>query len=137
MLSDNALNPLADVEAKIQSRIAKFLTMKEILLNFMNNPSISISSKAKELYTTQDILEGQLTKTLETLKTLQQGSWTFSDVTGAGLFYASMEKQIRDVGDLQSKAGKTVYSGSGFVDWLPYLVGAGVVVGGLLIMRKK
>lgn len=65
MLSQNYTSKLISLaEAKIQSRVAKFLELKEKLNQFQYHPSPTISNRAKQLYSNQLSLEVELQKGL-------------------------------------------------------------------------
>lgn len=65
MLSQNYTSKLTFIaEAKIQSKIAKFLQLKEFILKQTYHPSPEISNRAKQLYSNQVSLEAELQKGL-------------------------------------------------------------------------
>jgi hypothetical protein len=109
MITNSTLNPLDTIQAKIQARVAKFLSLKEIILRYINSSSITVRSKAMVLYNQQKNLEEQLPDVLNQIEILKQGAWTLSDIANIGLFYAALETQIKDVGKLVNMAeGKQV-----------------------------
>lgn len=126
-----ALNPVDVIAAKIQSRIATFLTIKERLIGLINQGSISVSSKATELYTVQRVLESQLNQALNKIEVMKSGSWTLSDVASLGVFYSEMEKQIKNVQKLEEESGITITLGidpspQDAAKLIPWLVVGGV-----------
>ncbi|HDK42444.1 MAG TPA: hypothetical protein ENG87_03635 [Candidatus Pacearchaeota archaeon] len=130
MLSDVSLNPLNILEAKIQTRIAKFLLAKETLLNLSKNQSLSIRSKAKELYSIQTILENKLNNVLNKIDVLKKGSWTFSDIAEISSFYLSMDRHISNVNKLSDEANKTISvkdpkEALSYLKWL-FIIGTGL-----------
>ena len=143
MLADETyLNPLLTVEAKIQSRVATFLLSKEKLLKLAKSSSITVSDRAKSLLASQDSLQGQLANALASIERLKAGAWTFSEVANLTAYAYSMDKQIRNVEDLEKESAKGVAVGpfGDWVDWLPYaliVVPAALLVGSVLKSRKR
>lgn len=140
MLSQFELNPLLGIEARIQNRIAKFLSLKTKIIQLKQHPTISISTKANQLYNKQVRLEAELSEVLKKIELLKQGAWTFSDIANLGIFYAKMEDQIKDVGKLQDKSGMifTVDSpkpeeGIPFIKWLTI---GGIALAFLVFVRR-
>lgn len=105
MIGQGPLSPIEEVEAKIQARIGKFLTLKQILNNLGSHPSIIIKDKASELLKAQVYLEGELAKAMKQIEGLKEGAWSFSDIGSLTSFYLSLEKQIKEVGALETEAG--------------------------------
>jgi hypothetical protein len=142
MLSQSGLNPVEVISAQIQNRIAQFLALKSTLIGLISHPTVSISSKAKELYTTQTVLEKQLTANLQKIDQMKQGAWNFSDVSILGLFYADMEEQIKDVEELARTAGKTVQADTfprpeEALKYLPWLVVGGLGLAFFAAWRRR
>lgn len=130
MLGENLLlNPLTQIEAKIQSRIATFLLLKETLVKLSRSDSVVISQQARSLLTVQSSLEGDLAKVLGDLEKFKQGAWTFSDVARLSSFYYLMENHIKDVGKLQQESKGVVESGLNLGDWVPWAVMIGLPLG--------
>ncbi len=129
MLGDNyVLSPLNQIAAKIQTRIATFLLLKDTLVQLSKNESVVISERAKSLFESQTKLEGDLATVLGDIEKFKQGSWTFSDITSLTTFYYQMESHIKDVKDLQQQASGVAPSGSGWLTWLPWVVIIGIPV---------
>ena len=133
MLAQTELSPLLTIEAKIQSRIGKFLLLKEKLMKLMKSPIITVRDKATLLMMTQDRLQEELRKALNSIEVMKQGVWSFSDITGLGTFYYEMEKQIRDVDKLESEASTyvpaetTTEKLAKYAPWI-FLIGASAAV---------
>lgn len=140
MLSQFELNPLLGIEARIQNRIAKFLSLKTKIIQLKQHPTISISTKANQLYNKQVRLEAELSEVLKKIELLKQGAWTFSDIANLGIFYAKMEDQIKDVGKLQDKSGMIFIvdgpkpeEGIPFIKWLTI---GGIALAFLVFVRR-
>ncbi len=144
MLAQGNLSPLDTIEAKIQSRIAKFLSLKEILMNLMNFPSLTISSKARIYLNTQEKLENELPGILNDIKILKSGSWTLSSVGNLGIFYASMEDQIKNVSILNDDATELRKTGPSIMpsidmltNYLPFVIFGGLGLFALYYFKRK
>lgn len=109
-----SLSPILSAEAKIQERVAKFLTMKAVIVRLMKHPSLSISAKASGLLTIQTQLEAEMQNVLATVEKLKKaGVPTFSELAYIGDFAYSMEKHISNVQNLEKMAAQ---AGAGLVD---------------------
>ena len=84
------------VEAKVQSQVATFLSLKEQLLNAANHINPEISTKAKELYRNQLRLENQLKEQLVVIAKLKMGVYTYTEIGLLGLFANAMNVHIKD-----------------------------------------
>lgn len=91
------------LEGQIQSRIGTFLQKKEVLqkLIFYAEP---IKSKASELLSKQNFLEGKLREVLVIIDNVKAGNATVADATVATTFYLDMDKHISNVNKLQDEA---------------------------------
>lgn len=91
------------LEGRIQARIGIFLQKKEVLqkLIFYAEP---IKSKAAELLSKQNFLEGKLREVLTIIDNVKAGRATLADVTVATTFYIDMDKHISNVNKLQDEA---------------------------------
>lgn len=128
MLSQAADDALALIEAKIQSRIAKFLTLKEILVKLTIVANADIVSRAKTLLAVQDHLQKNLTQALLDIEELKKTGWSITGLASLGAFYALMEKQIKEVGQLQSDAGTAPGITAAIPSWLAPMAIAGVLL---------
>lgn len=133
MLSQAADNALALVEAKIQSRIAKFLTLKEILVKLTMVVNANIVSRARTLLAVQDQLQKNLTQALLDIEELKKIGWSITGITSLSAFYYLIEKQIKDVGQLQSDAGPIPIIAAIPQWFLPAIAGSIIL---LLIFRR-
>lgn len=136
MLADDTfLSPLLTIESKIQSRVATFLLSREKLIKLSKSSSITVSDKAKILLVVQSNLESQLTNALGMIERLKTGAWTFSEIAGLTTFGYSLDRQIRDVEELERESFKSVSAGGigdSWLEWVPYLI---LGVGGVLVVR--
>ncbi len=129
MLSQGTLSPIADIEAKIQSRVAIFLSMKQLIIN-TRKVVIQIPDKAKaeSLYNKQVLLETQLQKALADIDKVKAGAYTYSDILGVGRFYWDMENHIKAVKGFAEEKNIIEPTKSGTWDWaakyIPIMAGA-------------
>ncbi len=144
MLAQGNLSPLDTIEAKIQSRIAKFLSLKEILMNLMNFPSLTISSKAKVYLDNQFKLEDELPGILNDIKILKAGSWTLSSVANLAVFYNNMEDQIKNVSILNDDAKELKKTDPSIMpsidiltDYVPFIIFGGLGLFALYYFKKR
>ena len=142
MLSQGGLNPVDVIAAKIQSRIAIFLTLKETLIGLINQGSVSVSSNATELYTVQGVLESRLNKALADIDKFKSGAWTLSDVATLTMFYTDMEKHIKNVHNLEKESGITITPGGlmpqDAAKYIPWLIGLGIAgTIAIVLMRRR
>lgn len=141
MLSQSDLNPVDVIAAKIQTRIATFLSLKEPLITLTKYPIDSISSEANDLYTVQGVLESQLADNLKLIDVMKSGAWNFSNVASLGVFYSEMEKHITNVHKLQDKAGITVQPEGllpqDIAPYLPWILGGGVTIALLFLLKRR
>jgi len=137
MLSLNQLSPVDDISAKIQSKIAKFLMLKEKILELTKSPSVSISTKARVLFKQQEYLEKKLNVSLKQIEQMKEGSWSFSNIASLGMFYASMEKHVKKVKKLDDENKNVVKPALSIIPELtPVIIGIGVVAVYFLFLRK-
>jgi len=101
MFSQEDLSNVDVIKAKIQARVALFLSLKDRLLLFMRSPNLTLQNKAKNLYANQLVLENDLTNVYKMLDRFEAGTFSFSDLIDAADFYYRMEKHIADVQDLE------------------------------------
>ena len=130
MLAQSNLSPIIDLEAKIQSKVANFLILKERIVNLVRYPSPSIQTKAKELLIIQNQLEKKLQEVLDTIDVIKSGSWSFSNIIDISSFYARMEKQFSEVNKLEKSTKKHIpVSEMSLMDYKWLLpIGAGLVL---------
>lgn len=96
MIALGALGPVADIEAKIQTRVAKFLALKGPLLKMTRlHPLLSKRNEAMQLYSKQKVLEVELANMLEVIKKIKTGAYTYGDVAEVAAFGYTFEKHIR------------------------------------------
>jgi hypothetical protein len=82
--------------ASIQSRIAKFLSLKKDLLRVASNsPDLTLRDQANSLLISQSSLESELSDTLKLLEKVETDSYSLSDILAASAFYARMEFHIK------------------------------------------
>ena len=95
------LNPLASIEAKIQSKVARFLLLKEPLLRLSSrSTNLDTRSTAAGLLANQTSLEIQLKEALEKIEEVKRGVYTYSDVIDLGYFAYSFDKHIGEAEEL-------------------------------------
>lgn len=134
MIGLGQVEPISIVEGKIQARVAKFLSMKDVLTTLMRNPSLTIQSEAKVLLDQQYQLEKDLQTTMNQINVVKSGAYAISDIVSIGEFAYSMENHINDVQKLQDKAGNKVASS---LSINPTYLGIGVIaIGAFLLLRR-
>lgn len=129
--------PLAQVEAKIQSRIAKFLAMKEVIVKLQKHPSPSISSKAKGLYSAQYSLENELKNALAKVEMIKSGAYTYSDVISVSSFAYDMDNHIKAVQALEQETGVSPIITTQAPSFSIWLVLGGLAIGALYLAYKR
>lgn len=133
MLNDNALlSALESVKAKIQSKVANFLLLRERLVSLTQSPNLTVASEAARLLAQQSSLEGMLSENLARMQAMSQGSWSMGDISDLTIFYLNMEshrKEVESLGSQNAKSGTVSASaGGGFSDYIPWIILAGVGV---------
>jgi hypothetical protein len=91
------------IEGKIESRMAAFLLLKEKLSKLVLIPKTK--DRANVLLAVQLKLEVDLRTSLNTIDAVKAGKYDAGDIALVIAFYWAMEKQIRDVEDLEREAG--------------------------------
>lgn len=120
------------VEARIQSEVAKFLSLKQTLVSLQGSTNLIIQSRAAQLLQNQQTLEDELPGVMTILKNIKLGAYTMSDVTYVGVFARNMEQQIKDVNALSK----------GHTNSLPvmtpiwFIAILGLVAGGLYFAKR-
>lgn len=116
MLAVDFSNPTAEIEAKIQSYVAKFLAGREVLVKASRSKDIDVQNKAKTLLTTQSSLEARLPSMLKVIDDAKKGVWTIGGLTGLGTFANEMISQVKDTDKLAKSApGVTTASSFGTI----------------------
>ncbi|MBT9168123.1 MAG: hypothetical protein DDT19_01468 [Syntrophomonadaceae bacterium] len=136
MSTESGLSPLLIIEGKIQTRISRFLSLKEILVNLIRRHSSPvIRDRAQILLNTQVALEKSSKEVFATINILKSGAWTFSDISRLGQFYYSIERQIKNVSSLQQESlrGRQEVPS---ISYLPYLLGALAIIGMAFLIKK-
>jgi len=106
MKAQGTLGQLPEVEAFIQTRVARFLSLKQQLVILKKSPSISIKARAEGLLAIQMQLEVELNVVLQKIKTFKEGGWQSTlDIADFG---QRMERQIKRVRQLRQDAGQVV-----------------------------
>ncbi len=124
------LDMMADIEASVQSRVARFLGLKEALLKLQRSSNLMVQQEARDLYARQQTLEVELKAALATIDKLKQ-QFSFGGSFKVAAFVARMESHISSVERLQAEAGMTTPPGVAGATW-PWLLGFGAA--GLAIM---
>lgn len=123
--------PVDQLIAKIEARVGEFLTLKNRLFRLKAGPDPEISMKATGLLFVQQKLEEQLADILSTIQKARAEGLSFNTVPAlinAGSFYAQMEKQIKDVKNLESQTkNESVF------EWKRYIFVGGIAVLVILI----
>lgn len=99
-------------EAKIQSEVAQFLTLKERLLGLSSFSEPKISDEAKVLMSTQVLLEKDLPAMKDELMRLKEGKIDLSQLPQLVYYGYMVESHISDVQDLEDKAKELGYKPS-------------------------
>jgi hypothetical protein len=99
-----ALNPLEVVEAGIQKKIGRFLSLKSELIKLTRHGSLTIQEETAGLLVQQRRLESKLTETLSKIEQLKSGAWSFGNVFEVSSFSVDLVTQINKVGKLKQKA---------------------------------
>ncbi len=138
MIGLGAVSLLDQVIARVQSRVAKFLAQKEVLVNLSQSSVLSIRSRAIELLGMQKQLEGEMGDVYKLIDKVKEGAWTFGDAYDIGEFATAMEKHIKNVQELGEQAGSGVYTPSiiSTIPWSVIGVTAAVLLGSWIIWRK-
>lgn len=107
------------IVAKVQSRIAKFLAMREKILRVKDHPDPAIRAKAASLLVAQGSLEGDIAMAQDKINKVQSGAYTYSDILYLGDVAYRMETHIKRATDLEREAGGEAQpkSGIGGYDW--------------------
>jgi hypothetical protein len=129
------LGPIDDIQASIQGRVSEFLAARTKLNEMMKSPILTIADRARELLAIQAVLEAELQTTLATIERVKADVYTMSDIASAVAFYPSMEKQIRDVGELWAEYTGLGESAKPATNWL--LFGALGLLGYWLFIGRK
>ncbi|MFH1398963.1 MAG: hypothetical protein ABIG95_02535 [Candidatus Woesearchaeota archaeon] len=123
------------IEAEVQKRLAEFLVCKDKILRLMNHSDVRIKDRAKVLLGVQDYLQVQLTQVLNAIERAKQGTILAEDIVIAASFAYAMEKQIKDVKNLEVDAGVQPAVSSDFLIYGLIAV-AGIVLGSVLMKRR-
>lgn len=92
------------IKALIQSRLGKFLALRETLLNIRNfSLDLNIRTKAEALLSIQSDLEKELSNGLKIMENIDRGVYSMSDLITLGTLSYGIEKQINDVSDLEKE----------------------------------
>jgi hypothetical protein len=90
--------------SRIQARIGTFLTLKDKIVKIKDTTlDLNVKSEAEGLLQTQKELEDQLSEGLKTIDKIKAGAYSISDIINLGYLYYSIEKQIKDVSELETK----------------------------------
>jgi len=127
------MTPLTYVEGKIQSRVAKFLGMKETLIKLSSHPNLSTRTEAAKLMVMQRQLEGRLPEVLAIIQKVSGGAYTYSDVITATSFTKDFENHINNVDRLSQ--GRGSYMASSSLTASPLMKVAGIV-GAVIFLPK-
>lgn len=133
-----AISPIATIEGKIQSRIAKFLGLKETLIGLTKNPVLTIQSAAQTLLNKQYELEKQLQDNLRTIDKIKStGAWTFSDVVNLSVYAYAMETQINTTDKLAEQTSITTAAvSSSLFSTTNIAIGMGALLIVYLLLRR-
>lgn len=143
MLSQNHISKLVSLaESKIQSRAAKFLSLKEPLLAQTYNPSPQIANRAKELYNNQIALETELQTALALINDLKTTGFDLSKSVEVGNVALKIDTHMKAAQAFLGQAPATPVS-AGMSKWMPQTTlqwGLGIAVIGIglwLFMGRK
>jgi len=134
------------LEAKIYEYIGTFLTIKSDLYNikkmcdelskkYKDGELISIKTKADEL----EAKQGELSKTLSELSELLKKKQYIALIPKAFTFYTEADRLIYEVNELKKRLDSYMIK-KPLIDVqtiLPYVVGAGVAILGLSLVRRR
>lgn len=96
MIALGQLGPVADIEIKIQNRVAKFLALKGPLLKLSRlHPVLSKRNDALRLYARQKVLETELANIFVLIKKIKTGAYTYGEVAEVAAFGYAFETHIR------------------------------------------
>lgn len=122
-----------DIQAKIQSRVAILLSLREPLLKLNKDKRPKISQRSKALLVEQERLEKELPKvTAELEKSKVKGGWSF--ITG---FYPAMNKHIDNANQLIKDSGGVPKNGNGAIFNINPLWLLGIAVITFVMVRRK
>ena len=114
------------VEAKIQKRVGEFLTLKSEIIRLKSSSDPAIREEANQLYEDQIKAEGQLREALAAIEEFKTGGYSFSALSVATSGAIAIEKQIKAVKALKTKALGSTASAGVTSYWKYALVGVGV-----------
>lgn len=126
---------LTEVQGLIQGEVGQFLQLKSQLQEMSRSPVLTISDKSAQLMVVQNQLESELAGAIE-----KSQSGNLSDSISATGFFAMMEKQIYDVGNLREEyvslgdSAKASFLSS-IPNWILYAGGAFILL--KIIKRRK
>ena len=125
---------LSYIEGKIQTEVAKLLLLKEPInsLRLHNDPNIA--AEAAGFYAAQTNLEARLQEVLGSIETMKTEGIDLTKLIDMGTFAYEMETHIGRTQDFIAKATGTAGSG---IDWAPYLLAGGLVIGAYALFGKK
>lgn len=135
MLSQEFLSPKSIVEAKIQSRVAEFLGLKEKLLRLSASTNLSLAKKASNLLITQKVVESDLTSLQPTIDKIKQGLYSFTDLAKLTKLGVEIEAQIEASKNLIRSAGGLPELPELF-SWKTLLIG-GIGITSLIYFLKR
>ncbi len=127
---------LTSISAQIQSKVAQFLSCREILTNLKGKGDFVIQNEVNSLIRVQDQLEIELTQVLELIQQAKLGKISFDLVSslltqGPALYY-KIDQQIRDTNSVHKLSGDTSSIGGREIPWKWIAIGLGL----LLILRR-
>lgn len=129
-LTDTITDALQSTGAKIQTKVAEFLSCRGKLLDLKGKGDASLQNEVNTLTQVQDQLEEELSSVLELIRQAKLGQWSNDLITQAPLFYYKMVQQINDVSQAVKLSG-----GAGINLSSPWILVGGAVLLILLLRR--
>jgi len=107
MLALDFSNPTAEIEAKLQSYVAKFLAGRERLVKASRSSDIDVQNRARTLLVKQTSLETRLPVMLKVVEDVKKGVWTVGGLAGVGAFVNEMISQVKETDKISGSVAPT------------------------------
>lgn len=137
MLSQEFLSPKSIVEAKVQSRVAELLGLREKLLRLSTSSNSSIAKKASNLLISQKVIESDLSNLQPTIEKIKQGLYSFTDMAKLAKLGVEMEVQINASKRLIKSAGTLPFFPGIISPYTLLAIGGGLLALTFIFKKKK
>ena len=132
---------ISTAEAKIQSKVASFLSLKEPLQKMTYHPNLEISNRAKQLLNNQVVLETKLQTGLALISSMKTEGFDLGKSIEVGKIAVEMDSHIKQAKLFLEKtpeAQQAPMIGKSSKEFLKQgVIGLVIFFAGILLMSKR